>query len=118
MRSSAISTAQGVAPASRIISTDSRTEVPAEITSSTITTFYLTKNVSFDDNAVHCKSISRLQDWDLQAPCRCIPGYACASFRSQPPMIKIVSANLNGVRSAARKGFFEWMKKHDPDIVC
>jgi exodeoxyribonuclease-3 len=33
-------------------------------------------------------------------------------------MIKIVSANLNGIRSAARKGFFEWMKKHDADIIC
>jgi len=33
-------------------------------------------------------------------------------------MIKIVSANLNGVRSAAKKGFFEWMKKQDADVVC
>jgi hypothetical protein len=38
MRSSAISTAAGSAPAARIICIDSRTEVPAEITSSTITT--------------------------------------------------------------------------------
>ena len=33
-------------------------------------------------------------------------------------MIKIVSANLNGVRSAAKKGFFEWMKKQDADVGC
>ncbi|MDF3035705.1 MAG: Exodeoxyribonuclease [Paucimonas sp.] len=33
-------------------------------------------------------------------------------------MLKIVSANLNGIRSAARKGFFDWMKRHDADIVC
>jgi exodeoxyribonuclease-3 len=33
-------------------------------------------------------------------------------------MTKIVSANLNGVRSAAKKGFFEWMEKESPDIVC
>jgi len=33
-------------------------------------------------------------------------------------MLKIVSANLNGIRSAAKKGFFEWMKKHDADFVC
>ena len=33
-------------------------------------------------------------------------------------MTKIVSANLNGIRSAAKKGFFEWMKKEDPDFVC
>ncbi|HJV87300.1 MAG TPA: exodeoxyribonuclease III [Noviherbaspirillum sp.] len=33
-------------------------------------------------------------------------------------MIKIVSANLNGIRSAAKKGFFDWMAKQSPHIVC
>ncbi|MBC3934219.1 exodeoxyribonuclease III [Undibacterium sp. CY7W] len=33
-------------------------------------------------------------------------------------MKKIISANLNGIRSAAKKGFFEWMKKEDPDFLC
>jgi exodeoxyribonuclease-3 len=33
-------------------------------------------------------------------------------------MIKIVSANLNGIRSASRKGFFTWMNQGQPDIVC
>src|SRR5450830_194120 len=33
-------------------------------------------------------------------------------------MTKIISANLNGIRSAAKKGFFEWMEKEDPDFVC
>ncbi|WP_428718129.1 exodeoxyribonuclease III [Undibacterium curvum] len=33
-------------------------------------------------------------------------------------MKKIISANLNGIRSAAKKGFFEWMKKQDADFVC
>jgi exodeoxyribonuclease-3 len=33
-------------------------------------------------------------------------------------MIRIVSANLNGVRSAASKGFFDWMASESPDIVC
>ena len=33
-------------------------------------------------------------------------------------MTKIISANLNGIRSAAKKGFFEWMGKEDPDFVC
>jgi hypothetical protein len=37
-RSSAIVTAQGVAPAARIMAIDSRTDVPAEITSSMIST--------------------------------------------------------------------------------
>jgi exodeoxyribonuclease-3 len=33
-------------------------------------------------------------------------------------MLKIVSANLNGIRSAAKKGFFTWMAKHDADYIC
>ena len=33
-------------------------------------------------------------------------------------MTKIISANLNGIRSAAKKGFFEWMEKAAPDFVC
>ena len=33
-------------------------------------------------------------------------------------MLKIISANLNGVRSAAKKGFFEWMAKQNADAVC
>lgn len=32
--------------------------------------------------------------------------------------MKVVSFNANGIRSAARKGFFEWMTKAQPDIVC
>lgn len=33
-------------------------------------------------------------------------------------MLKIVSANLNGIRSAAKKGFFDWMGKESADFVC
>lgn len=33
-------------------------------------------------------------------------------------MPKIISANLNGIRSAAKKGFFEWMAKQNADFVC
>ena len=32
--------------------------------------------------------------------------------------MKIVSINTNGIRAAARKGFFEWMQKERPDVVC
>ncbi len=32
--------------------------------------------------------------------------------------MKIISANLNGIRAAAKKGFFDWMQKEDPDVVC
>lgn len=33
-------------------------------------------------------------------------------------MLRIVTANLNGVRSAAKKGFFDWFGKQDADLVC
>ena len=33
-------------------------------------------------------------------------------------MITIVTANLNGIRSATTKGFFGWMDATQPDIVC
>lgn len=32
--------------------------------------------------------------------------------------MRIITANLNGVRSAASKGFFEWMTAQDADVVC
>jgi exodeoxyribonuclease-3 len=33
-------------------------------------------------------------------------------------MLRIITANLNGIRAAARKGFFGWMDRQQPDIVC
>ncbi|MBU3695126.1 exodeoxyribonuclease III [Dechloromonas sp.] len=32
--------------------------------------------------------------------------------------MRIISANLNGIRSANTKGFFEWLKTTDADVVC
>ena len=32
--------------------------------------------------------------------------------------MRIISANLNGIRSAAKKGFFEWMMAQQADVVC
>ena len=32
--------------------------------------------------------------------------------------LKVVSLNINGIRSGARKGFFEWMQREDPDVLC
>ena len=32
--------------------------------------------------------------------------------------MRIISANTNGIRSAAKKGFFDWMKQQDADVVC
>ncbi len=33
-------------------------------------------------------------------------------------MFKIITFNANGIRSARRKGFFEWLVKQDADAVC
>ena len=32
--------------------------------------------------------------------------------------MKIITLNANGIRAAHRKGFFDWMKKQKPDVVC
>ncbi len=32
--------------------------------------------------------------------------------------MKIITINTNGIRAADRKGFFEWIKKENPDVVC
>ncbi|BEI36206.1 exodeoxyribonuclease III [Polynucleobacter sp. HIN6] len=33
-------------------------------------------------------------------------------------MLRIISANLNGIRSAAKKGFMEWMQDQRADFIC
>ncbi len=33
-------------------------------------------------------------------------------------MAKIVSVNTNGIRAAARKGFFDWLQQEQADVVC
>jgi exodeoxyribonuclease-3 len=33
-------------------------------------------------------------------------------------VLRVITCNLNGIRAAARKGFFRWMDAHAPDIVC
>lgn len=32
--------------------------------------------------------------------------------------MKIISYNVNGIRAALRKGFIDWLKAADPDVVC
>jgi exodeoxyribonuclease-3 len=32
--------------------------------------------------------------------------------------MKITTLNINGVRAGARKGFFDWLQKNSPDVVC
>jgi exodeoxyribonuclease-3 len=31
---------------------------------------------------------------------------------------RIITCNLNGIRAAARKGFFRWMREQQADVVC
>ena len=33
-------------------------------------------------------------------------------------MTRIISLNANGIRAAARKGFFEWLARQAADVVC
>jgi exodeoxyribonuclease III len=33
-------------------------------------------------------------------------------------MIKVISINLNGIRSASRKGFFDWLAAQQADVIC
>lgn len=33
-------------------------------------------------------------------------------------MLKVISINLNGIRSAARKGFFDWLAAQQADVIC
>ncbi|WP_372862145.1 exodeoxyribonuclease III [Spongiibacter sp.] len=32
--------------------------------------------------------------------------------------MRIITANTNGIRAAARKGFFDWLAQQDADVVC
>ncbi|HAO14038.1 MAG TPA: exodeoxyribonuclease III [Tenacibaculum sp.] len=32
--------------------------------------------------------------------------------------MKIISYNVNGIRAAIKKGFLEWLKQADPDVLC
>ena len=33
-------------------------------------------------------------------------------------MMKVITCNVNGIRSANRKGFFAWLRSEDPDFIC
>ena len=32
--------------------------------------------------------------------------------------MRIITANVNGIRSAATKGYFNWQRRQDADVVC
>jgi exodeoxyribonuclease-3 len=33
-------------------------------------------------------------------------------------MSRVISCNTNGIRSAARKGFFDWLPRQNADVIC
>jgi exodeoxyribonuclease-3 len=33
-------------------------------------------------------------------------------------VVRIVTANLNGIRSATKKGFFDWLPRQNADVIC
>lgn len=33
-------------------------------------------------------------------------------------MLRVISFNINGIRAAAKKGFFTWLAKQNADVVC
>lgn len=33
-------------------------------------------------------------------------------------LFRVISLNANGIRAAARKGFFEWLRDQDADVIC
>ncbi len=42
-----------------------------------------------------------------------------ARRRLQPRLfLKVVTLNVNGIRSAAKKGLFRWLEAQKPDVVC
>ena len=32
--------------------------------------------------------------------------------------MRIITANVNGIRAAEKKGFFDWMQKQKADVIC
>jgi len=41
-----------------------------------------------------------------------------AQTHSLKTFMRIITINLNGIRSAASKGFFSWLARQDADIIC
>ena len=33
-------------------------------------------------------------------------------------MYRVITCNTNGIRAAARKGFFDWLAQQKADVVC
>src|SRR5690606_7999127 len=48
----------------------------------------------------------------------CVPSWPWCLCGESSIAMKITSINVNGLRSAARKGFFDWLAREAPDVVC
>ena len=44
--------------------------------------------------------------------------YYNGAFNFTKTIMRIISINLNGIRSASTKGFYEWLAQQDADVVC
>ncbi|MFC3902138.1 exodeoxyribonuclease-3 [Acinetobacter marinus] len=40
------------------------------------------------------------------------------SYPSETKILRVVSINVNGLRAAHKKGFFEWLEQSEADVVC
>jgi exodeoxyribonuclease-3 len=45
-------------------------------------------------------------------------GIISPSFSDRPVLLRVVTFNANGLRSAARKGFFPWFSRQRADVLC
>src|SRR5512145_1157576 len=66
-------------------------------------------------------------DFSVNSPKRSTPRSRQRRMKSDGCMVRvlytarpmrIITLNANGIRSAARKGFFDWLERQDADVVC
>ena len=52
-------------------------------------------------------------------PIRAVPSRLtnAVEFR-EGKLFRVISLNVNGIRAAARKGFFDWLRRQNADVVC
>ena len=41
-----------------------------------------------------------------------------SSYPSDQKILRVVSINVNGLRSAEKKGIFDWIATSDADVIC
>src|SRR4249919_1881102 len=43
---------------------------------------------------------------------------ACRAFPAASPALRVVTLNVNGIRSAERKGMYRWLAAQKADVIC